>query len=552
MSASQIAAPAVLLLCAGAAMAQAPTTLPDAGRLLQEEQQRRPVEPPEAAPRLKLEPPPPPTAAPGQQAPGAAITLRRVAIEGLGVVPEAQVLAELPPVEGRTFDLAQLRSLAAQAQAAVRARGLPFARAYLPQQDLNGGVLRIAVVEGRYGQVQATGDAAQDAQPWLGRLQPGAAITAGPLERSVLLLNDLPGVQAEAVLRPGSESGTGDLTVQVAGGRRLVSGEVGLDNHGNRYAGRERVRGGVDVEGAVVFGDQLSLRASYSDEGTWVGGLAYALPLGTDGWRLQLGLSRADYELGREFAALGAHGTADVASAALAYPWLRTRTTNVRGAAGIQYKRLHDERTSVGASERKRSVLLPLSLSLDHRSDRAVTWGGAALTLGRLELDPTLAAADAATARTEGRFGRLNLDLAHLQGGAARWSLFGRVSAQAASRNLDSSEKFVLGGPYGVRGWPTGEATGDEGALAQVELRYRVGSLEPFAFVDAGTIRFNHSPWAAGRNRRSINSAGVGVRWAWGPWNADASAAWRGDGGPSQSEPMAQRLRVWANVGYRF
>lgn len=533
---------AAVSLALGAAIAQ----VPDAGRLLQENTPR--PQAPRPAPPLDLQAPP---SATGARPGGATVTVQSVRIEGLSALDPALVLAELPPQAGRTLDLAGMRELALQVEALVRRHGYPFARAYLPPQDLASGVLRIAVVEGRYGEVQARGDRAAQAREWLRPLRPGAPIAQGPLERSLLLLNDLPGVQAKSVLRPGAQPGTGDLLVDVEAASR-VSGEVGVDNHGNRYAGRERVRGSVDIDSPFTLGDQLSARASYTVEGTWLASVLYALPLATSGWRAQLGLVRTDYELGREFASLGAHGTADIASLTLAYPLLRTRDASLRASAGWQQKWLFDAREATGSSERKRSRVVPLALGGDWRDDRSVTWGSAVLSLGRLELDAALTAADSASARTAGHFSKLNVDLARLQGLAPAWTLYGRLSTQWASRNLDSSEKFVLGGIYGLRAWPSGEAIGDEGWLAQVELRYRAGAFEPYLLLDGGGVRVNREPWAAGDNRRHIAGTGAGVRWATGPWSADAVAAYRLGHRASTTEPMADRLRMWLTLGYRF
>jgi hemolysin activation/secretion protein len=539
------AALAAMLVCAQAhAQAQAP----DAGRLLQERVAPPVVPRPDAAPLVA----PPSTAA--QVAPGgAAVLVRQVRIEGLTALDPAAIAAQLPfdRANGERLDLAGLRKLAAAVEEAVRSQGLPFARAYLPPQELDGGIARIAVVEGRYGQVTATGDAKDDAQRWLSPLQAGQPILAAPLERSVLLLGELPGVQVSSILKPGAQAGAGDLDVQV-GVDRGVHGEIGLDNHGNRYAGRHRVRAALDSASRFTFGDQLSVRASVTDERTWTGSLGYAVPLGTQGLRGQLALSRTDYRLGKEFAALDAHGTADIASATLAYPLLRSRDVNVRVSGALQAKRLHDERDAVGASDRKRSTVIPVSLGADLRGERFVTWGSVALTFGDLDLDAALAAADQLTARSEGRFTRANLELAHLQAVAPAVNLFGRLSAQWASKNLDSSEKMFLGGAYGVRAWPSGEAGGDEGWLAQVEARWRLGSFEPFAFYDAGRVRTNESPWLAGSNHRSIAGRGIGIRWSEGPWTADAAWARRNGAAASQSEPTAGRGRVWASVGWRF
>lgn len=543
MSALRTAVAAAVSMAVGAAFAQ----VPDAGILLREN--TRPPQQPEPSPPLDLKAAPPSngSAASG----GASVTVRAVQIEGLSTLDPQSILGELPPAAGRTFDFAGLRALATQVEERVRARGLPFARAYLPPQDLASGQLRIAVVEGRYGQVRAQGDRAAEAQRWLAPLQPGAPIQAAPLERTLMLVNDLPGVQTRSTLRPGAQAGAGDLDVQVQA-QRSVRGEVGADNYGNKYAGRNRLRTGVDVDSPFLFGDQFTARANYSDEGTWLGGVAYSLPIGVQGWRAQFGLSRTDYQLGRDFASLDAHGTADVLSASASYPLLRTQDASLRVGAGWAHKRLHDARDAVQVSEEKRSDLLSLALSGDRRDAGGVTWGAAALGFGKLEIDDALRLVDQATADTEGSFQKLTFDVSRIQALAKGWSLYGRLSAQWASKNLDSSEKFVLGGPYGVRAWPNGEATGDQGWLAQLELRYRAGPVEPFVFVDAGRVRINRDPWTALANERGIEGAGLGVRWLQGPWTADLAVGWHDGVETSTSEAGAGNTRAWLSVGYRF
>jgi len=534
---------AAMTLAGGTAWAQAP----DAGRLLQEGTPPPPV--PRPAPPLNLQAPP--SAAIPSMAGGVAVVVQSLRIEGLSVIDPASLGAELADVTGRRMNLAAMREFALEVETRVRARGYPFARAYVPPQDLAGGVLRIAVVEGRYGQVRVVGDATAAAQPWLDALRPGQPITLAPLERSLLLVQDLPGVQAQSRLRPGADPGTGDLEVRIDA-RRRVNTEVGADNHGNRYSGRARAYAAVEVESPFGFGDQFNARASTSEQGTWLAAVAYSLPIGSAGWRAQFSVARTDYDLGKEFASLGAQGTADIASAALSYPIVRTQGATLRGGLGLQARRLLDVRNATATSERKQVRGLPLSLSGDLRQDQAITWGSLVLGLGGLDLDAAASAADQGTARSEGGFAKITADLSRLQAAGARWTFYGRLSAQWANRNLDSSEKFILGGPYAVRGWPTGEAGGDSGWLAQIEARWRLGGLEPYGFIDAGGVRINRRPWTAGINRRQLEGAGIGVRWASGGWSADLAAAWRlGDKTPL-SEPAADRLRLWATARYRF
>ncbi len=98
-----------------------------------------------------------------------------------------------------------------------------------------------------------------------------------------------------------------------------------------------------------------------------------------------------------------------------------------------------------------------------------------------------------------------------------------------------------------------GEASGDEGVLAQLELRYSAGNYAPYLFIDGGSIKTNAKPVdTPTNNKRSLSGGGVGVRYQRNAWSADAVAAWRGMGGVPQAEPGKSDPRVWLSVGYRF
>ena len=535
-----------LLHFSPAAQAQVP---PDAGQTLQQ------LQPPIAAPResqpLKIQ-------APLDSAPiapgGAAVILNTVKLSGNSVFSEEALRAALGDVTGKTFDLAGLRGLAQRITDVYQAGGYPFARAILPPQDLANGDLRIEVIEGRYGVVQAQGDdsgLARQATAFLDGLLPGSVIASAPLERAALLLDDLPGIQTSATMRPGTQAGTGDLIVQVARDQR-VRGDIGLDNAGSRYTGKNRVRANVDINSPFLLGDQLTVRALLSEEKLWLGSLGYSLPLGTSGLRGNVGYSHTSYELAKEFASLHANGTAKVASAGLSYPILRSQKANLTLIATYQSKDLHDNRDSTQTYESKSSQSMPLALQFDYRDAfDGITYGSASWTPGKLKLDAGLTAVD--DYKSNGRFHKVNLDVVRLQSLPAGFNLMAHLSWQQANKNLDSSEKLSLGGASGVRAYPSGEATGDEGGLVQLELRYDAGAYTPYAFMDAGRITVNAKPVVAGDNRRSLSGGGLGLRYQRQAWSADVALAWRTIGGRSLSETNSDpKPRVWLNVEYRF
>ena len=545
--------PLSVIVAACAVVAALPASAqiaPDAGRVLQ--QQAPVIEAPKASPGVKIETPKLTSVPAG----GVQVTIQSVTIQGNTLFPEAKLLTAVGDVSGKSYDAAGLRELANRVSAFYHQAGYPFARAYLPPQGMQEGVLRIDVVEGRYGKVQAHGDAklTDAAQRFLAPLHPGSVIQSAQLERVSLLMDDLPGVRVAPIIRPGQEVGTGDLAVEIERTSKYT-GEVGLDNHGNRYTGRARARANLDINSPFLLGDQINIRSLYTEEGMWFGNLAYSMPLGVSGLRGQVSYTHTYYQLGKSVSALDANGTADVYSAGLSYPILRSQKTNLTLSATYQYKKLNDRRGAVGTSNDKSSDTLPVTLSFDTRDQLgggAVTYGAVTWTPGKLKLDHTLSSVDAVSARSEGSFNKVNLDLARIQAVTNKLNLFARMSAQWADQNLDSSEKFGLGGPTGIRAYPVGESYGDQGWLAQFEVRYAVGAFVPYAFYDAGWIKTNSKPWTNADNKRSIGGYGAGVRFVKNQWSADAAVAWRSYGGRPESDTADRQPMGWITGAYKF
>ena len=526
-------------------------TAPDGGQVLRQLQPL--LQAPQPGALIDIQPPARQATTPG----GPQVTLAGIQFSGHTVFTSEALLAATGDVQGRAFDLAGLRALADAVSAHYRNNGYPFARALVPAQTLDDQILHIEVIEGRYGQVRALADDATLAargQALLTGLQPGAVIQSATLERATLLLDDLPGVDVSPLIRPGQAAGTGDLDVTLQRGPR-VAGQLGLDNAGNRYTGQHRAKLDLDLNSPFLLGDQLSLRALATDERMWFGGVDYSAPVGASGLRAQGGYSRSAYTLGKGFASLRATGTADVASLGLTYPLVRSQRLNLTLGGAYQHKQLVDRQRSTDTRSDKSSNVVPLTLRFDLRDalgQGGLTYGLFSWSSGNLQLDPAARALDRATARTEGRFDKANLDVARIQALPGNWTLHARVAAQWAPKNLDSSEGFGLGGADAVRAYPSGEGYGDRGWLGQVELRHAIGSVAPYVFHDAGRIARNARPWEAGDNSRSLGGAGVGVRAQPGNWSVDAALAWRTHGGDATSDTSQRKPRLWVTAAYRF
>ncbi|WP_226019632.1 ShlB/FhaC/HecB family hemolysin secretion/activation protein [Novosphingobium sp. FKTRR1] len=533
--------------------------MPNAGSQLQQLPQPQIRNTPEPefdiAPRL-------PTVAPAPGGPSVHVVTLHVA--GEAAFSEAELVKASGFVAGANLTLQQMRDLAARIADLYHRQGYFLAQTYLPEQDVQDGSVTISVIEGHYGKIDIHNQARIADQVPAGvlhGLKAGDPIINAPLERRLLLLSDIPGVRVKSTLAPGAAVGTSDLTVTLARGP-LISGDVEADNAGSRYTGIYRFGGTINVNNPLGIGDQFSLRGLGSDGGLAYLRASYQVPLD----KLTVGIAYAHlhYSLGREFAALDGTGTADIFSAYGSYPLVRSRRANLYALANVDYKLLHDRVGVVSTHLDRRITAATFGLAGDSRD--TLGGGGSNVyslgwTIGKLNIrSPIDRAIDAATARSEGTYNKVQGGFSRNQAIAGPLSLFVSVRGQAAFKNLDSSEKIELGGAYGVRAYPEGEAFGDSGYIATIEPRLMLGGdsrrlpgrFELIAFVDTGEIRFAHDPWFSGSNHARRSGYGVGVNWA-GPEGllVRVSYARRLGTGPATSAPMKDG-RFWFQVVKQF
>jgi hemolysin activation/secretion protein len=140
------------------------------------------------------------------------VVLKVVEISGNTILDSASLLAELGEVAGKSFDIGGLNALAAKVEARYRAAGHPFTQAFLPPQDLNDGVLKISVIEGRYGSIRAVGkdELPAGAQPF--SITPCSRATRRKACRTHAAHPRRPaGMKVRPLVRPGARLGEADL-----------------------------------------------------------------------------------------------------------------------------------------------------------------------------------------------------------------------------------------------------------------------------------------------------------------------------------------------------
>lgn len=532
--------------------------IPGAGSLLQEIQPLRPPAPSSTGTGLSVEP-----HDDARLPPSDPFLVTHILISGNTRFDTAILHALVADAEGQSITLSRLGELAARLTDYYHTHGYPLARAVIPPQTITAGTVRIDILEARYGKITLDNQSrVMDSllQATLAPLQGGQPVGEAELDHVLLLLSDIPGAATTAILKAGEQIGTSDLLVGAAR-VPVVSGSAALDNEGNRYTGRARIGGTINVIDPLHHGDVLGASVLSSGSGMNYGRVSYDTLLNGQGTHIGASWSALHYVLGDTLAALDAHGTAQVASLWVRQPLLRSRDVNLYGQ--IQYDGLQ-LRDHVDASALKTDRHLnnwTASLSGDAR-DSWLTGGANAWSVGwsagRISFDDDAAQlADAGSARTQGHFSKWNANLVRLQNLRPRDSLYLSVSGQWANTNLDASQKMSLGGPYSVRAYDTGALSGDAGYLGTVEWRHELGALwqgqwQTITFFDSGHVTGNHSAWAKGSNTATLSGAGLGLSWAgFDRWSARSWIAVRT--GPLPALVAAtSTVRLWVELSRGF
>lgn len=512
---------ALLALSPGIVAAQVPdAALPSAGGQLQQIPPSPTVE--RISPEIDVQQPQVPVMGADSTA---KIEVNSLHLSGQSLYSEEELLSLTGFRSGARLSLGELQAMASRITDFYQQNGYFVAQAYLPAQSIEEGAVTIAVVEGHYGDVTLRNqsdllDGLADGL--LSGLDSGKVINRAPLENRLLLLSDIPGVNVQSTLVPGKSVGAADLIVDVTPGQR-VTGSIVADNAGNYYTGEERLGGTIHVNNLAGRGDAASLRLLSSFDGLDYARAAYQMQFGKS--TAGIAYSHLEYELGREFSGLGAEGEAQVASLFGRYPLIRSRQSNLYAQLGYDYKTFEDRYERFSVVNEKNANVVTAGLHGDHRDGLGaggLTAASVAWHTGEIDIEtPAVREEDTNTARSNGHYDKLSLSVMRVQQLTDILSLYGLVSAQFASGNLDSSEKMSLGGMNGVRAYPQGEAFADEGYLATLEARLLLaglseqvpGQVHLIGFADAGTVSVHKDPWDDADNDRTLSGAGVGINW---------------------------------------
>lgn len=503
--------------------------LPDAGKALQESKQVEKQLPSRQQPDLTAPEQLPPAASES----GLKVLVRGYHITGQDIFSEAQLEALLTSYKDKELTYSQLQQAANTITQHFRKQGYLVAQAYLPAQEMENGIVNISVLVGRYGEIILKNSSAvpDHILRWqLVGITPGKYVQNDQLERAALLASDLSGLTAKLTLAPGKLPGTTDVIVEAQAAPRRMAGSLSVNNWGNRFTGTYQSTAALTLYNPLLAGDNAAMSLSTTGSGQTTGSINWSLPIG-EGSSLNLGYSALHYAIGEEYGFLNADGTAYTQHFDWTYALQRSRSSNLNIRLGYESKRLEDLVGFSHATTDKRSHNFSFGLFGDSTDNLG---GGGANSYSVSWYRGSLSGSSNNVILPTGDWEKTTVNFYRQQYLADRLTAFVAVSGQLASTNLDTSERFSLGGANAVRAYPSGEASGDEAYLFTGELRWTLPTkssktiTQLTAFYDAGISHIEKNPAIPAQNRRSIAGAGLGVNYFQpGDYALKVSYAWK-------------------------
>ncbi|HEI8867547.1 TPA: ShlB/FhaC/HecB family hemolysin secretion/activation protein [Serratia odorifera] len=427
------------------------------------------------------------------------------------------------PYQGRCLTLADINRLVRETTNAYLHRGYVTSQAWLPEQDISSGELKVSVSEGRISDITLNGEqtlAIRMAFPGL----IGRVLNLRDIEQGLEQLNRLPSQQVTIDIQPAENPGFSTVILQRSAMYPPISLSLGFDNSGQKSTGTGQVNAGITLDNPLHLADRWAIFAAHSDDfsrrhrsrslngsitvpyGYWLFNYQHSwsdffqhVPFNGNAYRYQgssqthrLGTNRTLLRDGKRKIA------ADIG--------LTRRTTENRLAGerlGVSSHTLSIASLGLNYSTVLGSGYMTLNPTVSHGLP----------TLGATADDPNYAEAP----RSE--FRKLSLSASYFYPLTPALYYLTSSYGQISAENLYVGERVAVGGQYSVRGFKEQYLTGNRGAYWRNELNWQwitlpgLGNLDLSGALDAGWLHGRAEQIDGGNVAGVALGAALSSRW---------------------------------------
>lgn len=518
------------------------------------------------------------------------VTITGAEFNGLRVVSPEALRPAYESYIGQNVPIAAVCEIRDAAATILRRQGY-LAAVQVPPQQIDNGIVKFDVLMGKIVAIQVRGDAGKSERliaGYLEQLKSQEAFNERDAERYLLLARDLPGYDVRLTLKPAGTT-PGDLVGEVSVVKTPFVIDANVQNYGSHGVGRWGGLLRAEIYDVLGSGDRLTAgffaTPQFSEQ--HVVQLGYDTRIGSEGLTFSSRFAYAWSKPDINQANITLKSKTLIAGGEFSYPFLRTQSTNLRGAIGLEYV---DQRTRFNDAPLSRDRLSIAYARLDFDAlDRASIsstvgysaneprWRVAGSLEARQGLDILGASDDCGPTPFVKCLANGAVPPARIAGdatafvlrasGVAEWRPAPLVTlsiaprAQYSNAPLFSYERYSAGSYTIGRGYDPGTLVGDRGVGFQAELRYgslmpksrTAFSFQPYVFLDkvwTWSERDARNP-LLGSDPQQLTTTGIGFRSAYGDHaRIDVTLAvpvdkTRGIPAPKQRLMISLTTRLW-------
>ncbi len=461
------------------------------------------------------------------------LTLNGIQFDGLNAYDVEDIQSVYADNLGQDVTLADVYAISTALTNKYRNDGYILSQVKVPPQTIENGIVTLKVYEGFVDQVTVQGgdeNGLNTIRAYANEIRNAGTVNSQDLEKFLLLINDLPGVEARAVLSPSkTRVSASDLSIIVE--RDPYDAFFGVNNYGSRFLGPLQVGFGGNlhsyfgqnerITGQVVLAPDRDDRNSGPNAEMAFYSLEYAQPINSHGTIASLIYSHSSTDPGFTLEQFEVKGQSDFVSAKLSHPFIKSREETLLGSVQFDWRNTESSNNVEATREdRIRAVRIGGEYQF---ADSLIGFGvnSLGLTISQgVDIFGRSRDGDIRVSRpnAEPNFTKANIEIERLQRLTSRVNLLAQGTGQWTPDALYSSEEFGVGG-FGLgRGYDPSEVIGDQGIAGKLELQWNqpraVSYLEDyqlFSFYDIGKI-WNKDSTTRADKTNSIASAGAGAR----------------------------------------
>jgi hemolysin activation/secretion protein len=410
------------------------------------------------------------------------LTPSKIQVEGVKSIPFDEVAQRFTPLVGKDTTIGDLIQVANGVTKLYQDRGYALSFAFIPAQTFEGGVVRVTVVEGYVSVVKVTGKAGaveDKIRAIADHIVADRPLRRATFERYINLLGQLPGVKVAANAAPPQNT-DGATTLELNVERKPFDVSTGINFN------QPGVQGLLTAteNGLTSLGEQLSVSALLPkgrDNVTYLAAHAM-VPIGSDGLT---GKIDASHYRGNPVDNPGLPSNIertvinDKLSGSLSYPILLNNQQSLLGTATVYAS--HDEdryhNQDTGAQLGFRSQVRVMQLQADYTSADPGQVRRASINVAKAF--DILGASKSGDSNVPGTIVTNPASITFVRTGATfsqtnEWPLkIGTavsLTGQYSAVSLPTSEQISFGAQRFAQGYQPGEASGDSGWGAMLEI----------------------------------------------------------------------------------